>query len=57
MRDGAPAYRDPALHFDALQLVALRGGVRIEETLASENDRGIPIRAPAHVNSAHAALC
>ena len=38
-RDRAPAYRDPVLHFDALRLVALREGDRIEETLATENER------------------
>ena len=32
MRDRAPAYRDPALHFDALRLVALREGDRNKET-------------------------
>ena len=35
----APAYRGPALYFDALRLVALRDGDRIEETLATENER------------------
>ena len=39
MIDRAPAYRDPALHFDALRLVALREGDRTEETLATENER------------------
>ena len=39
MSDRAPTYRDPALHFDALRLVALREGDRIEETLATENKR------------------
>ena len=39
MRDKAPTYRDPVLHFDALRLVALREGGRIEETLATENER------------------
>ena len=57
VNDKAPAYLDPALHFDALNLVALREGDRIEEALATENEREILIRAPAHVNSAHAALC
>ena len=38
MSDRAPAYRDPVLHFDALQLVVLREGGRIEETLATENE-------------------
>ena len=37
--------------------VALREGGRIEETLATENERKHLIRAPAHVHSAHAALC
>ena len=57
MRDKAPAYRDPALHFDALRLAALHGAGRIEEALETENEREILIRAPAHVHSAHAALC
>ena len=57
MSDRAPAYRDPVLHFDALRLVALREGDRTEETFATENERGMPIRAPAHVHSAHTALC
>ena len=39
MRDRVPAYRDPALHFDALRLVALREGDRIEEALTIENER------------------
>ena len=29
------------MHFDALRLVALREGVRIEGTLATENERNI----------------
>ena len=51
-----PAYQDPALHFDALRLAALREGGRIEKTLAIENGRGMLIRANAHVHSAHAVL-
>jgi len=39
MSDRARAYRDPSLHFDAPQLAALREGGRIEETLATENER------------------
>ena len=46
----APAYLDPALHFDALRLVAVREGGRFEETLATENERKMLIRAPAHVH-------
>ena len=38
MSGRAPAYRDPALHFDALRLVALREGDMIEKTLATENE-------------------
>ena len=38
MSDRTPAYRDPVLHFDAMRLVALREGGRIEETLATENE-------------------
>ena len=52
MSGRAPAYRDPLLHFDALRLVALREGDRIEEILATENEREMLIRAPAHVHSA-----
>ena len=55
MSDSAPAYRVPLLHFDALRLVALRGGHG--KILATENVREMLIRAPAHVHSAHAALC
>ena len=44
------------LHSDALRLLALREGCRIKETLATENEREIPIRTPAHVHSAHTAL-
>ena len=48
--DRAPAYRDPALYFDALRLVvALREGDRTEETLATETERNI-MRVPAHVH-------
>ena len=57
MGDRAPAYRNSVLNFDALRLVALCEGGRIEETIATENEREIPIRVHAHVNSAHAALC
>ena len=57
MSDRAPAYRDPALHFDALRLVALRERGRIEETLATENEIKMLLRASAHVHPAHAALC
>ena len=39
MGDRAPAYRDPALHFDALRLVALHEGDRTQETLATENEK------------------
>ena len=49
----APTYRDPALHFGALRLIALHEGCRLEETLATENEREVLIRAPAHVHSAH----
>ena len=38
MSNRAPTSRDPALHFDALRLVALREGGRIEETLATDNE-------------------
>ena len=38
MSDRAPAYRDLVLHFDALRLVALREGGRIEETPGKENE-------------------
>ena len=57
MSNRTPSYRDPALHFDALRFVALREGGRTEETLATENEREILIRAPAHVHSAHEARC
>ena len=57
MRDRAPVYREHVLNFDALRLVALREGHRTEATLAKDNEREMLIRAPAHVHSAHAALC
>ena len=46
----APAYRDHVLYFDALRLVALREGERTDETLATENERKMLIRAPVHVH-------
>ena len=51
MSDRALAYRDPVLRFDALHLVALHEGGRIEEILATENEREILMHAPAHVHS------
>ena len=57
MSDKAPAYRDPVLHFGALRLVALRKGGMILKVLAAVTEREMLIRAPAHVHSAHAALC
>ena len=45
------------MHFDVPRVVTLREGDRIEKALATENDREILVRAPAHVHSAHAALC
>ena len=56
MSDRAPTYQGPVLHFDALRLVALREGGTHEKTLATENEREILIRAPAHILSAHAAF-
>ena len=50
-----PAYRDPSLYFGALRLVALRDGGMLEETLATENEREVLIRASEHVHSAHTA--
>ena len=44
------------MHFDALRLVALREGDRLEGALATESEREMLIRAPAHVHSAPAAL-
>ena len=52
-----PGYRDPVLHFDALHLAALREGGKIEEALATENEREVLIRAPPRVYSAHVAPC
>ena len=46
-----------ALRFGALRLIALREGDKIKETLATENEREILVRAPVHVDSAHASLC
>ena len=45
------------MHFGALRLVALQTDGSIEEALATENEREIVISTPAHVDSAHAALC
>ena len=56
MSDRAPTYHDPVIHFDALRFVALREGDTNEETLATENERAMPIRAPAHIHSAYTAL-
>ena len=39
MRDRAPAYQVPVLHFDPLRLVALREGNGTEETFATENEK------------------
>ena len=57
MSGRSPAYRDPALNFDALRLVALREGDVTEEALATENEGRMFIRALAHVHPAHEALC
>ena len=51
MGDRAPAYRGPVFHFDALRPVALREGDRIVETHATENERKMIIRTPAHVHT------
>ena len=50
MSNKAPVYQDPVLHFDSLRPVALLEGGRVEETIATENERGILMRAPAHVH-------
>ena len=39
-----PPYRDPALHYYAPRLIALRGGDRNEETPATENQREMLMR-------------
>ena len=44
MSDRAPAYRDSVSHFDALCLVALHEGGRIEECLATGNEREMLMR-------------
>ena len=41
-----PPCRDPALHFHAPCLIALRGGDRNEETPATRNEREMLIYAP-----------
>ena len=51
MRDRAPAYRGPVLHFDTLYLVTLRGGGRIDETLATENAGGVLVTPPEETNT------
>jgi hypothetical protein len=43
MSERAPAYCDPALNSDALKLVALREEGIIEETLATEKEREMPM--------------
>ena len=43
-RQGAPPYRDPALHFHAPRLIALRRGDRNEETPKTENKREVLMR-------------
>ena len=50
IRDRAPAYRGPVLHVGAPGLGALREGSRTEEALATEKERKMPKRAPAHVH-------
>ena len=52
MKGGELSYRDPVLLFDALRLVALRKAEMTEEALATENEREMLIRAPAHALSA-----
>ena len=45
------------MHFDALRLVALREGGRIEGALATENEREMPMRrACAHALSPRTSL-
>ena len=56
MSNRAPAYRDPVLHFDALRLVALREGDRIEEAPASENERKCTFTQPTQLFAAGAGL-
>ena len=57
MRGKVPAYRDPALHFDALHLVALREGGRTEKALAAESERRMHMRrACAHTFSPRSSL-
>ena len=55
MSGRAPAYRGTVLHFGALRLVALREGGRIKETLATENEGKVLIRAHENVHPASAA--
>ena len=43
------------MHFDAPFRVVLHKGGTIEETLATENEREVLIRASEHVHSAHTA--
>ena len=57
LRDIAPACRGPVLRYETLSLVALCEGDRIEETLATENEREVLKRASAHVHPDHAAHC
>ena len=56
MRDRAPAYRDPVLHFDALHPVAMRKEGMIEEVLATENEREMLIRTCARTPSPRSSL-
>ena len=57
MSNRAPTYQDPALHFDALRLVALREGGRTEETIAIENERKFLSAHLCMYTQPHAALC
>jgi len=57
MRNRSPVYRDPVLHFDALRLIALREGGKMEGAFPTENAREVLIRAPFQLHSARTALC
>ena len=56
MSDRAPTYRDHVLNFDALRLVALREGGRIEETPATENEENTCTRTCARTLSPRSSL-
>jgi hypothetical protein len=53
----SPPYRDPALHFHAPRLIALRGGDRNEETPKTDNKGGVLMRRACARTPSRATFC